>query len=1156
MEAGLIWSVDTWEASIDADASYSTEGLPLEWAAAYNYEAVGATHYAVPGTFQTGLYLRAWSGFDSLVPAYWEAEASGFGISWSDTGSGFRGAQQLVLTVSDLKLYVTSSDNWLLEWSGASLDYNGATVASVGAGSASGSSALLLSPASIPIIGIPMCIEGWAAASTVPAVPDPSAPGYSEISGTISGGWRFDQGDGWETLPVQLPGYTLPPPIDPSWTASTTQLTATSTYGAQMSVYARDDAPLVGYHLRQKRIGRVRLVPNLPKKVNRWHSAEYAALIVRGASPTLKQWAQRRKTPAPPDFVPFATIETQLNPSSGDATQMLGVVTGSAHVIEQPLGETTYAPFWLSSEKWLDGDTPDDRITVYYPSPNMSAAGCPAYLASHSDPANFPLNLLVTPSQPSTMAEQLLARETSVLQFWSSPLWNYWYWFPSDDLTKFGWEIDGATVRPWGYVDPDLGFVQGYWLWAGDQHLTHPDLPPEQNIRTRTSLVSAPLVFGALATGSGDEMVSTMDRIVGQKTSWWGISRFDVHRGYGPGTLAPGSGSGSRWTSPDTSCTASAGASTVVLTPTVGAGAGTIQIDIELGRYSEEPYQRPCWFDKVDLGWSATNVSSVKVYAVGIDGSLVPITDDVQGEYSWPVDLQATKYAGSWKQDFSAGSVDVSDQGADEDASGISAATFLDPARAAAYRLLPGRTAFKLRYVIDVVDRALTATIDQPVFRKPAKRCQVEHETAHQQSAAFPAGPGVRFGNQSYWDYSLDSFSDPPIYMDPGSKPTVLDWLCHRKHWWYGQSTSAVASEVEGLYDATERGGAGSLKSAAYYTTVFWVTPPAARGGGTDPYAVLLNTYRAVPPLACFPERRRTADTAYDPTLDYGCEVWSLARHGRAVLTPGALPSRLEGGSPETDWLGGGSTVAGWRLDKHQHPVEGTEDLFHLRRGTGTYGKEIRPWHGLFWVGQSAPEAEGGPWNCGEIYGDYARVWTEDGTVKFVRSDHGVPALGFDVSSDVQSGGSSPRIAQDARRRYWCLYERSGDVRTRWSEDDGRTWEAESVLIASAKWPCVASSRDGGLLFAAFTYVSGSSGPGYLKYRYQGPGDTAPSAAASAQYWNGSSLADLQLADQQFSICRSYELGGRWVLACVIDGETGVSEWASADEGSTWTRID
>lgn len=142
--------------------------------------------------------------------------------------------------------------------------------------------------------------------------------------------------------------------------------------------------------------------------------------------------------------------------------------------------------------------------------------------------------------------------------------------------------------------------------------------------------------------------------------------------------------------------------------------------------------------------------------------------------------------------------------------------------------------------------------------------------------------------------------------------------------------------------------------------------------------------------------------------------------------------------------------------------------------------------------------------------------------------------------------------AKDSAGRWILVAREDGDpeVSEFHSFDEGKTWSVESSL-GEWKYPRVAANRSGTLLFMGFKYISGSSGPGELFFRFQMAGDASPSAEAAIT--EGELL--FPFADERFDIVDAKDSAGRWVLTGRKDGGTDVSELHSFDEGKTWEVI-
>lgn len=96
---------------------------------------------------------------------------------------------------------------------------------------------------------------------------------------------------------------------------------------------------------------------------------------------------------------------------------------------------------------------------------------------------------------------------------------------------------------------------------------------------------------------------------------------------------------------------------------------------------------------------------------------------------------------------------------------------------------------------------------------------------------------------------------------------------------------------------------------------------------------------------------------------------------------------------------------------------------------------------------------------------------------------------------------------------------------------------------------CTAS---GLLLELTFVPDAGATGPGTFSARRRGPGDPTFSTPFTPTTDTG---ANLRSDGSGFGFDRAQEAPDRWTLALVVDGETTISIWYSADEATTWKRF-
>lgn len=187
-----------------------------------------------------------------------------------------------------------------------------------------------------------------------------------------------------------------------------------------------------------------------------------------------------------------------------------------------------------------------------------------------------------------------------------------------------------------------------------------------------------------------------------------------------------------------------------------------------------------------------------------------------------------------------------------------------------------------------------------------------------------------------------------------------------------------------------------------------------------------------------------------------------------------------------------------------------------------------------------------------------AYPWASSGTsgIYFRRTDHGVPGAGWQTSAFATTNASDrwPALGLDPWGKLTLLYERSGIVYARTSEDEGASWSSESMAFSNGKFPDIDSDPLTGAVLRA-AVVPASSGF-VIRGQIQHPGDASPSTEFTFQYHNGSALVDLKVKRSAFRLECGHELQGRWNLICTVESETDPSYWWCADgEGRTWTRI-
>ena len=164
---------------------------------------------------------------------------------------------------------------------------------------------------------------------------------------------------------------------------------------------------------------------------------------------------------------------------------------------------------------------------------------------------------------------------------------------------------------------------------------------------------------------------------------------------------------------------------------------------------------------------------------------------------------------------------------------------------------------------------------------------------------------------------------------------------------------------------------------------------------------------------------------------------------------------------------------------------------------------------------------------------------------------------GAGISITAQSGDESPSLAEDARGLLYCLFHRpsQGAMLSR-SDDDGDTWGTPVLAISGGAHPAMASCEGRTLCAAVTTTGTAPNLVRHITAVYRGPGDPLFGTPYTFRFSAaGGTLTPLSVADDCFSIVFTDENAGRMGMHVLLSGEGLTSDWWSADNGETWTRI-
>jgi hypothetical protein len=188
------------------------------------------------------------------------------------------------------------------------------------------------------------------------------------------------------------------------------------------------------------------------------------------------------------------------------------------------------------------------------------------------------------------------------------------------------------------------------------------------------------------------------------------------------------------------------------------------------------------------------------------------------------------------------------------------------------------------------------------------------------------------------------------------------------------------------------------------------------------------------------------------------------------------------------------------------------------------------------------------------MYGPSYAAYVSDDNLVILSTYYAVPESSSIAEVTVTATGkvTSPEVVSTPRGIVFAsyTYDDSSTYLT-FSTDYGRSWSTPSLMLSGYKYVRMAVCPDGTVVFIGFSYVSGSSGPGYLGVvRYYG-GSTSMPSVESVVDETGTAI---QVADEQFDISHSANTRGQMLLFCKIYGDSDFSFHVSMDFGKSFKQ--
>lgn len=984
---GKIWEADAVQFRLACDARDDT----------YMYGAAGATAYVdAITTTAAGVGIVVYA--NSLTPTY-QVEVKLNGSTLRTVSSGtYRATSEVIVTLNDVKVYnLLTGTLHRIDYGGVDVEIDGSTT-SYGGGSLTSAGT---GPCYCPVLGIPWTILGPTDFDT-----DGTLPEHGEL--TISGGWRFDQGAGWVTLPVTLPPFgasasaTIPP---------ASILSATNTWNGAIECVldffgASAQPPSRGTGEDMS----LTLLPDLDKSYTKlgvdtsdiWYRAEMPRVTKTDA---LEVRAN--------DEFGVGTI----TPTGGEVTvyeeesELLQAINSAASDVEDILPPASYAPCSCSSG--------DKRYAVV----------APAVPEGQTMTFIFPLAVTFGGSAWSSYLSHL-SPLVEYLSSWASPHWHIFSHFES-------WYLMGSNETPTDYWHP----IREKWI-----HNTTASIDND----TRTSIVGEPTPF--------ESGIAPFWLLNTGFLGWPGMHRFDVLSRTIRTSYTYTSASSSLWNA--TTGSISHGAD-IDLT----ASGGSCVFELDLGSHTVEPYLWPHIASHVTVDWPLTNVTAARVYVVGVDGENVLLEQTAgDGETTPGVTYRlpqfgAAKFAGSWAVENGFGV--VTDAASDIAPDGISSTVYGGAEGAGANELGPTGTGAKLRFEFDLTG---AASMDYPTLEyDPDGAPGIAVENSNIQALLWPSGPGVRFG---YGSYYVAGLQNPPVLKGLGARNTMVDAYCWSKQWLLGEAyDDGLTTYINSIYDTTEiqtLSVADAGSNSCMLPTSWTQGDATSMGLVATAYFALIRNQRETPPVAWMPMKAFNT-TTWARTGDYAQIVYVWSQGRRDLIAPGSQPLRLRtsGGVLWTTTITAGA-VTGWTIAGHSNNVTNDEDDFEIYMGTEHLAENVHPWHGYFGVNDAVASTSlrvSLDTNKAHVH---ARAYTTD-TGLYV----GVAGNDLTWSDSVVLGAADDvaiAIVPTGLVR-WLLAVDSGSVTYYKSTDGGATFTSIASLGAGTKVGIVADANGNQYLY-------------------------------------------------------------------------------------------
>jgi hypothetical protein len=752
-------------------------------------------------------------------------------------------------------------------------------------------------PSSFPLWGAGNVITGNSRYNLAPVV---GCIGFSEtpledsVSGQTTGGWEVEIDGTWVQAPISLFPHTE--------SSNTGTISAGDCNSVVINHFVNVSAG--GFHSHAKNgLGTVYALPNWDHTCQKMF-ADYEELVFRWGFPKVQRF----------DLDVYGSFDCEGTPTGGSGgttytdvygldTQFLATVTDTAHVIESQLTRTKYAPCNVSGFENFN--------TVSSYSIENWGSGTSVVL----DDSTMSNNLKNSDSHFGWLAEY----NNTV----THPDSSYGPWFPPDSASSADrWQVNGSDEA----IDYWTNTVRQQWV-------KNPSLPMGENDHRRTNIIAEAITQNGW-NGATNSMIGT--------PCYWGsdllaVSDSSVY----PASMSPDSSSGSRY-----SFFNGGGAGTGAVGTDVVMTVGD-KVKFAMANWTVKPCMYPMVSDQVNVTWSTTNVTNIKVYAVGIDGTTkVLITDNAQGTFRIPSGM-STVWTTSAIEDF--GSIYLTDQYSPVAASDDSVAMVADPARLSSSELLP---AFTCQYLEFDVTSTGTVTIHHPIFYlAPLVDAKVFYETGSLSAILFKDGPAVRPGSIIFFNWVTDTVLSTPLAVNPTNGTTTIGdgWSLENCYFKGVDATTGNLTRLGVEFISGEEFPPGITKQLWRYSDgMGGLFPDSISFWANSDVGVKLiyySTWRASTPTLYFlPTKKRTSASGWSNSGGYGMWRYSFGTSKHPHIVPDNIQPQLKNGGADT--LSLATAPHGWRVGTFQGAVTNSEGYTWELWWNGVHWFDMRPWRG------------------------------------------------------------------------------------------------------------------------------------------------------------------------------------------------------------------